>query len=79
MFDLETLKRLERNSFWIIVFELLTAIGIMLFYPQLKQYILFIDILLKLLVYLIIPIDLATYFYIKYKIRKAERRENNGE
>ena len=79
MFDCETLKKLERNSFWIIVFELLTAIGLMLFYAQLKQHIPFIDVLLKLLIYLIIPIDLATYFYIKYRIRKAEKNENAND
>ncbi len=72
MFDLETLKKLEKTSYWTLSIELIGAILLIVFYEQLKNYIPYLDLFLKLIVFLIVPIDIATYFFIKYRIKKLE-------
>ncbi len=75
MFDLETLKKLEKTSYWTLSVELIGAILLLAFYKELKPHIPYLDFFIKLIVFLIVPIDIVTYFFIKYKIKKLEGEE----
>jgi Na+/H+-dicarboxylate symporter len=72
MFDLETLKKLEKTSYWTLSIELIGAILLLAFYKEIKPYFEYLDFFVKLIVFLIVPIDIATYFFIKYRIKKLE-------
>jgi ABC-type uncharacterized transport system permease subunit len=75
MFDLETLKKLEKTSYWTLSIELIGTIIMIVFYNQIKPYVPYYDFFLKLIVFLIVPMDIATYFFIKYKIKKLEGKK----
>ena len=75
MFDLETLKKLEKTSYWTLSIELIGAILLIAFYNQIKPYVPYLDFFLKLIVFLIVPMDIATYFFIKYRIKKLEEKK----